>query len=96
MKLLALVFGLGLQTFQTSFSIQTYPLRNGQLVGELRLLLLKGSQGLLSLSARVGLSPSLITGVPDPLLGCKNLLCNLHKNNEGIPYKKGMKAHLSI
>ena len=34
----------------------------------------------------MGLSSSLLTDVPDPLLGRKNLLGNLHKNSEGIPY----------
>jgi len=32
----------------------------------------------------VGLSLSLVTGIPDPLLAHKNLLSNLHKNNKGI------------
>ena len=49
------------------------------------MFLLEGSYGPLNLSTGVGLSPGLITDVLDPLLGHKNLLSNLHKNNEGIP-----------
>ena len=78
-KLLALVLGLDLFALQTNLNTSSRPLLDDQLVGQLRLLLLKGSQGLLSLNAGVGLNPSLITGVLDPLLGHKNLLSNLHK-----------------
>jgi len=36
----------------------------------------------------VGLSPSLVMSIPNPLIGHKNLLGNLHKDNKGIPCKK--------
>ena len=91
MKLLALVLDLGLCTLQKGFGTQMCPLQSGQLVGQLHLLLLEGSQGLLNLSTGMGLSPSLIAGVPNPFIGHKNLLGDLYKNDKGIPLLKKKK-----
>ena len=88
MKLLVLVLDLGLRALQKGFGAQMCPLQSGQLVVQLHLLLLEGSQGLLNLSTGVGLSPSLIAGVLNPLLDHKNLLGDLYKNDKGIPLLK--------
>ena len=37
-----------------------------------------------------------VTGVPDPLLGHKNLLSNLYKNNKGIPCIRNNRKNESV
>ena len=88
MELLALVLGLGLHTFQESFSTQACPLQNSQLVDQLSIFLSESPYGLLSLSVGVGLNPDLVVGVLDPFLSYENLLGNLHRNNKGNPCKE--------
>ena len=87
-ELFALILNLVLYILQLSLSAPTCPLFNSQLSGQLLVFLLHGPQGLIRLSAEVGLNPSLISGVLDPFLSYKNLLGNLHKNDKRIPCKK--------
>ena len=87
----ALILSLVLGILQTGLNTLSCPLLHGQLCGELLVLLLSSSQGLAGLNTEVGLNPSLIPGILDPLLGHKNFLDSLHRNNRGVRYKKKKK-----
>jgi len=79
--ILSLVFGI----LQTSLSTLPHPLLCGQLGIELLVLLLGSSQGPVGLGAKVGLNPSLIPSILDPLLSSENLLDCLCKSNRNTP-----------
>ena len=85
-KPFTLVFSLVLGTLQACLGTQTRPLLGNQLTGKLFIFLFKCAQGLVGLGVEFGLNPGIIPGVLDPLLGYKNFLDSLCKNNKGIPY----------
>ena len=86
MKPFVLLLSLVLGILQADLGSISLLLLNCQLHRDLLILLLSGAQGLVGLSAKVGLNPSLILGVPHPFLCCKHLLDGLHRNDRRVCY----------
>ena len=76
-----LFLNLVLSILLAGHSALSLPLLSCQFYRELLVLLLRRAQGLVGISAEVGLDPSLISGIPHPFLGCKHLLDGLHRND---------------
>ena len=86
MKPFALLLNLVLGILQAGLNALSLPFLNYQLRRKLLVLLLSGIQGLVGLEAKVGLDPSLISGVPHPFLDYKHLLDGLHRNDRRVCY----------
>ena len=83
-----LVLCLVLGILQARLDTQTCPLLGNHLTSKLFVFLFRCAQGLVGLGVEVGLDPSIILGVFDPLLNYKNFPDSLRKNNKRIRCKK--------